>query len=119
MHNLSLSLFRSTDVAVGAPWSGDGGRGQVFIYLGKEGGLSATPTQVIDGPLASGSRAAFGFALRGGVDIDGNGFPGVSEADWSSVINRSIISNHRSMVNNQNQQSIFTNQLSIIMMSSQ
>lgn len=75
---MSLSLSPSTDVAVGAPWSGDGGRGQVFIYLGKEGGLSATPTQVIDSPQANGDKAAFGFALRGGVDIDGNGFPGRS-----------------------------------------
>lgn len=74
---LLLSLIcLHTDVAVGAPWSGDNGRGQVFIYLGKESGLSATPSQVIDSSLPS-SRGAFGFALRGGVDIDGNGYPGV------------------------------------------
>lgn len=72
------------DVAIGAPWSGDGGRGQVFIYLGKESGLSPMPTQVIDSPQPG--RTAFGFALRGGVDIDGNGFPGVLEADQMSVI---------------------------------
>uniref|UniRef100_A0A667WUF2 Uncharacterized protein n=1 Tax=Myripristis murdjan TaxID=586833 RepID=A0A667WUF2_9TELE len=62
------------DVAVGAPWSGDGGRGQVFVYLGNSNGLSAMPSQVIDSPLPS-NRAAFGFTLRGGADIDGNGYP--------------------------------------------
>lgn len=65
----------SADVAIGAPWSGEGGRGQVFIYMGNSNGLSATPSQVIDSPLSS-SRTAFGFTLRGGADVDGNGYPG-------------------------------------------
>lgn len=70
---MTCSLF--SDIAVGAPWSGDSGQGQVFVYLGNKNGLSTTPSQVIDSPLPS-SRTAFGFTLRGGADIDGNGYPG-------------------------------------------
>ncbi|XP_071319798.1 integrin alpha-IIb [Trachinotus anak] len=71
------------DVAVGAPWSGDSGRGQVFIYLGNSNGLSAMPSQVIDSPLPS-SRTAFGFTLRGGADIDGNGYPDLLVGAWAA-----------------------------------
>ncbi|XP_029913612.1 integrin alpha-IIb [Myripristis murdjan] len=71
------------DVAVGAPWSGDGGRGQVFVYLGNSNGLSAMPSQVIDSPLPS-NRAAFGFTLRGGADIDGNGYPDLLVGAWGA-----------------------------------
>ncbi|XP_022625427.1 integrin alpha-IIb-like isoform X3 [Seriola dumerili] len=71
------------DVAVGAPWSGEGGRGQVFIYLGNRNGLSATPSQVIDSPLPS-SRTAFGFTLRGGADIDKNGYPDLLVGAWAA-----------------------------------
>ncbi|XP_039980117.1 integrin alpha-IIb [Xiphias gladius] len=71
------------DVAVGAPWSGNDGRGQVFIYLGNSNGLSATPSQVIDSPLPS-SRTAFGFTLRGGADIDGNGYPDLLVGAWAA-----------------------------------
>lgn len=71
------------DVAIGAPWSGDSGQGQVFIYLGNSNGLSATPSQVIDSPLPS-SRTAFGFTLRGGADIDGNGYPDLLVGAWAA-----------------------------------
>ncbi|XP_076609166.1 integrin alpha-IIb isoform X1 [Chaetodon auriga] len=69
------------DVAIGAPWSGDSG--QVFIYLGNANGLSATPSQVIDSPLASG-RMAFGFTLRGGADVDENGYPDLLVGAWAA-----------------------------------
>ncbi|CAK6984596.1 LOW QUALITY PROTEIN: integrin alpha-IIb%2C partial [Scomber scombrus] len=78
-----LDMDGYQDIAVGAPWSGDSGRGQVFIYLGNSNGLSATPSQVIDSPLPS-SRAAFGFSLRGGADIDGNGYPDLLVGAWSA-----------------------------------
>lgn len=48
----------------------------MFIYLGNSNGLSATPSQIINSPLLS-SRSAFGFSLRSGVDLDGNGYPGM------------------------------------------
>ncbi|NXM68715.1 ITA2B protein, partial [Serilophus lunatus] len=63
----------SPDVAVGSPQGGDDGRGQVFIFRGQSEGLEPVPTQRLDSPFAG--PAAFGFALRGGTDLDGNGYP--------------------------------------------
>ncbi|NXG95007.1 ITA2B protein, partial [Stercorarius parasiticus] len=63
----------SPDVAVGAPLGGDGGSGQVFIFRGQSEGLMAAPTQRLDSPFPG--PAAFGFALRGATDLDGNGYP--------------------------------------------
>ncbi|NXP18503.1 ITA2B protein, partial [Scytalopus superciliaris] len=63
----------SPDVAVGAPQGGDDGRGQVFIFRGQSEGLQPVPTQRLDSPFPG--PAAFGFALRGGTDLDGNGYP--------------------------------------------
>ncbi|XP_072224113.1 integrin alpha-IIb isoform X2 [Leuresthes tenuis] len=77
-----LDMDGYQDVAVGAPWSGDSGRGQVFIYLGKSDGLSATPSQVIDSPLPG--RTAFGFTLRSGADIDSNGYPDLLVGAWAA-----------------------------------
>ncbi|NXS13373.1 ITA2B protein, partial [Neodrepanis coruscans] len=68
---LMSSLF--PDVAVGAPQGGDDGRGQVFIFRGQSEGLEPVPTQRLDSPFTG--PAAFGFALRGGTDLDGNGYP--------------------------------------------
>ncbi|XP_051628619.1 integrin alpha-IIb [Manacus candei] len=61
------------DVAVGAPQGGDDGRGQVFIFRGQSEGLEPVPTQRLDSPFPG--PAAFGFTLRGGTDLDGNGYP--------------------------------------------
>ncbi|XP_030321602.1 integrin alpha-IIb [Calypte anna] len=61
------------DVAVGAPWGGEGGSGQVLIFRGQSEGLAPTPTQRLDSPFPG--PAAFGCALRGGTDLDGNGYP--------------------------------------------
>ncbi|NXL96400.1 ITA2B protein, partial [Tyrannus savana] len=63
-------------VAVGAPQGGDDGRGQVFIFRGHSEGLEPVPTQRLDSPFPG--PAAFGFALRGGTDLDGNGYPGTA-----------------------------------------
>ncbi|XP_074973401.1 integrin alpha-IIb [Phalacrocorax aristotelis] len=60
------------DVAVGAPLAGDGGSGQVFIFRGQSEGLMPVPTQRLDSPFPG--PAAFGFALRGATDLDGNGY---------------------------------------------
>uniref|UniRef100_A0A7N8XPV2 Integrin, alpha 2b n=1 Tax=Mastacembelus armatus TaxID=205130 RepID=A0A7N8XPV2_9TELE len=78
-----LDMDSYQDVAVGAPWSGDREQGQVFIYLGNSNGLSVTPSQVIDSPLPS-SRMAFGFTLRGGADIDDNGYPDLLVGAWAA-----------------------------------
>ncbi|XP_065555327.1 integrin alpha-IIb isoform X3 [Lathamus discolor] len=60
------------DVAVGAPFGGDAGSGQVFIFRGQSEGLEPLPTQRLDSPFPG--PAAFGFALRGATDLDGNGY---------------------------------------------
>uniref|UniRef100_A0AAY4AMH0 Integrin alpha-2 domain-containing protein n=1 Tax=Denticeps clupeoides TaxID=299321 RepID=A0AAY4AMH0_9TELE len=63
------------DIAVGAPSAG--GDGRVFIYMGKSTGLSEQYVQVLESPFHSiNAPAAFGFTLRGGMDVDGNGYPG-------------------------------------------
>ncbi|NXX49101.1 ITA2B protein, partial [Tricholaema leucomelas] len=62
----------SPDVAVGAPLGGEGGSGQVFIYRGQSEGLLPEPTQRLRSPFPG--PAAFGFALRGATDLDGNGY---------------------------------------------
>ncbi|NXQ94633.1 ITA2B protein, partial [Sagittarius serpentarius] len=62
----------SPDVAVGAPLGGDSGSGQVFIFRGQSEGLVPVPTQRLDSPFPG--PAAFGFALRGATDLDGNGY---------------------------------------------
>ncbi|NWU06527.1 ITA2B protein, partial [Cephalopterus ornatus] len=69
----ALTSPLSPDVAVGAPQGGDDGRGQVFVFRGQSEGLEPVPTQRLDSPFPG--PAAFGFALRGGTDLDGNGYP--------------------------------------------
>uniref|UniRef100_P08514-3 Isoform 3 of Integrin alpha-IIb n=2 Tax=Homo sapiens TaxID=9606 RepID=P08514-3 len=61
------------DIAVAAPYGGPSGRGQVLVFLGQSEGLRSRPSQVLDSPFPTGS--AFGFSLRGAVDIDDNGYP--------------------------------------------
>lgn len=60
-------------MAVGAPGSGEGGL--VFIYIGQSDGLNPQYVQVIKSPFQS-PAPAFGFSIRGGTDIDNNGYPG-------------------------------------------
>ncbi|NWV59989.1 ITA2B protein, partial [Malurus elegans] len=66
-----LTTLLSPDVAVGAPHGGDSGSGQVFIFRGHSEGLTPVAAQRLDSPFPG--PAAFGFALRGATDLDGNG----------------------------------------------
>ncbi|NXE01445.1 ITA2B protein, partial [Chaetorhynchus papuensis] len=68
----ALTFLLPPDVAVGAPQGGDSGSGQVFIFRGQSEGLAPVPTQRLDSPFPG--PAAFGFALRGATDLDGNGY---------------------------------------------
>ncbi|XP_013931900.1 PREDICTED: integrin alpha-IIb [Thamnophis sirtalis] len=63
------------DIAIGAPFAGQDGGGQVYIYRGHSEGLSASPSQILKSPFSE--SAGFGFAIRGASDIDFNGYPDV------------------------------------------
>ncbi|CAH6778495.1 integrin alpha-7 isoform X2 [Phodopus roborovskii] len=58
------------DVAVGAPFDGDG---KVFIYHGSSLGMVVKPSQVLEGEAVS--IKSFGYSLSGGLDVDGNYYP--------------------------------------------
>ncbi|XP_066554817.1 integrin alpha-IIb [Amia ocellicauda] len=69
------------DIAVGAPFSG--GQGRVFIFMGQSDGVMAQYAQLLESPFRGlGTPAAFGFALRGGTDIDANGYPDLIVGAW-------------------------------------
>ncbi|XP_061080570.1 integrin alpha-IIb [Conger conger] len=71
------------DIAVGAPSSG--GHGEVFIFMGGPDGLSPQEAQVLRSPFKPlAPPAAFGFALRGGTDIDANGYPDLIVGAWGA-----------------------------------
>uniref|UniRef100_A0AAR2KI01 Integrin alpha-2 domain-containing protein n=1 Tax=Pygocentrus nattereri TaxID=42514 RepID=A0AAR2KI01_PYGNA len=67
------------DVAIGSPFGGKDEQGLVFIYNGYTKGLREKPSQVLAGQWASNAPpappASFGFTLRGGKDLDQNGYP--------------------------------------------
>uniref|UniRef100_A0A672Z4Z3 Uncharacterized protein n=1 Tax=Sphaeramia orbicularis TaxID=375764 RepID=A0A672Z4Z3_9TELE len=65
------------DVAVGAPQE-DELRGAVYIYNGREDGISPTPSQRITGSMLGRDLRMFGQSLSSGVDIDGNGYQDVA-----------------------------------------
>ncbi|KAJ8251806.1 hypothetical protein GJAV_G00225630 [Gymnothorax javanicus] len=72
------------DIAVGAPASE--GHGQVFIFMGRSDGLGPQYTQVLQSPFRppGPTVAAFGFTLRGGTDIDDNGYPDLVVGAWGA-----------------------------------
>ncbi|XP_026063556.1 integrin alpha-IIb [Carassius auratus] len=71
------------DVAVGAPGSGEGG--QVFIYLGQSDGLTNQYVQLIESPFKTlKDPPMFGFSMRGGTDIDNNGYPDLIIGAWGA-----------------------------------
>ncbi|NWI10742.1 ITA2B protein, partial [Crypturellus soui] len=70
--------YLSPDVAVGAPFGGDSGSGCVFVFRGQSEGLERAPSQRLESPFTG--PAAFGFALRGASDLDGNGYPGMGRS---------------------------------------
>ncbi|CAN9511815.1 unnamed protein product [Ophioblennius macclurei] len=61
------------DIAVGAPFDGDG---KVFIFRGSDAGIETKPAQVLDGRDFDVSR--FGYSISGGLDIDNNHYPDVA-----------------------------------------
>uniref|UniRef100_A0A672IBF0 Integrin alpha-2 domain-containing protein n=1 Tax=Salarias fasciatus TaxID=181472 RepID=A0A672IBF0_SALFA len=63
------------DIAVGAPFDGDG---KVFIFRGSDAGIETKPAQVLDGRDFDVTR--FGYSISGGLDIDSNHYPDVAVA---------------------------------------
>lgn len=64
------------DIAVGAPYAGEGKKGLVYIYNGRSSGVSPAPSQVLEGQWASRSMPpSFGYSLKGATDVDSNGYP--------------------------------------------
>ncbi|XP_019126273.1 integrin alpha-7 isoform X1 [Larimichthys crocea] len=61
------------DIAVGAPFDGDG---KVFIYRGSDSGIETKPAQVLDGRDFDVRR--FGYSISGGLDIDNNQYPDIA-----------------------------------------
>lgn len=77
MNKTTFLLF--LDVAIGIPYGGEDHKGLVYIYNGKSSGLNPHPSQMLEGQWASDRMpASFGYAMHGAVDVDTNGYPGMS-----------------------------------------
>jgi integrin alpha 8 len=89
------------DVAVGAPYDGPDQRGAVYIYMGrKHGGLSDDYDQVIYAESIKSEGQflrSFGFALSGGMDMDGNQYPDIVVGD--PMADRAVFLRARPVVN--------------------
>ncbi|XP_046965222.1 integrin alpha-PS2 isoform X2 [Vanessa cardui] len=72
------------DVAVGAPYGGENGRGVVFIYHGSELGIGEKYSQAITAEEISPSLTTFGFSLSGGVDLDNNNYTDLAVGAYKS-----------------------------------
>ncbi|XP_067843768.1 integrin alpha-4 isoform X2 [Heptranchias perlo] len=65
------------DVAIGAPQEEDQ-QGAIYIYNGREKGISSTFSQRIHGHRIGNTLHAFGQSISGGIDVDNNGYPDVA-----------------------------------------
>ncbi|XP_071990781.1 integrin alpha-5 [Engystomops pustulosus] len=66
------------DIAIGAPFDGKDKNGMIFIFNGNSKGLNPKPSQVLEGMWGSPMAPSFfGFSIRGGKDLDGNGYPDI------------------------------------------
>ncbi|XP_036319120.1 integrin alpha-PS2 isoform X1 [Rhagoletis pomonella] len=75
------------DFAVGAPYDGFEGRGIVYIFHGSPNGPLLKPSQIIKAEdIVEGAPypRTFGFALSGGLDMDGNTYPDLAVGAYAS-----------------------------------
>lgn len=72
------------DVAVGAPYGGEKGRGVVYIYHGSELGIGEKYSQAITAEEISPILTTFGFSLSGGVDLDNNKYTDLAVGAYKS-----------------------------------
>lgn len=94
--NLIISNYvnlLSLDLAIGAPYGGDEGKGVVYIYVGSMEGIITDVSQVLQGKDISYQLSTFGFSISGGHDLDKNGYPGtfVTENTTSSLVRRPVV----------------------------
>ncbi|KAL7859433.1 hypothetical protein SRHO_G00145800 [Serrasalmus rhombeus] len=89
------------DVAIGSPFGGKDQQGLVFIYNGYTKGLREKPSQVLAGQWASNAPpappASFGFTLRGGKDLDQNGYPDLIVGAFG--VDKAVLYRSRPIVN--------------------
>ncbi|KAL8610113.1 hypothetical protein ACOMHN_024579 [Nucella lapillus] len=63
------------DIAVGAPFGGEDGRGAVFVYHGSIKGIITQVSQIVEAKDVDPGLSIFGSALSGSWDQDGNLYP--------------------------------------------
>ncbi|XP_043931058.1 integrin alpha-V [Protopterus annectens] len=64
------------DVAIAAPYGGDGRKGIVYIFNGKATGLNQVQSQMLEGQWAAQRMPpSFGYSMHGATDLDKNGYP--------------------------------------------
>ncbi|XP_066527001.1 integrin alpha-5 [Hoplias malabaricus] len=89
------------DVAISSPFGGKAEEGLVFIYNGYAKGLREKPSQVLAGQWASKAPpappASFGFTLRGGKDLDHNGYPDLIVGAFG--VDKAVLYRSRPIVN--------------------
>ncbi|XP_028158695.1 integrin alpha-8-like isoform X1 [Ostrinia furnacalis] len=79
-----INLDGFGDVAIGAPYGGENGRGVVYIYLGSKNGISEKHSQAITAEEISPTLTTFGFSLSGGVDLDNNNYTDLAVGAYKS-----------------------------------
>ncbi|CAH2073081.1 unnamed protein product, partial [Iphiclides podalirius] len=72
------------DIAVGAPYGGENGKGVVYIYHGGENGVAEKYSQAITAEEISPTLTTFGFSLSGGVDLDDNHYTDLAVGAYKS-----------------------------------
>ncbi|XP_059006075.1 integrin alpha-E [Mustela lutreola] len=78
-----ISQDNLTDVAIGAPLEGfeatDGNSfGSVYIYNGRQDGLSTSPSQRIKASAVASGLHYFGMSVAGGLDLTGDRLPDIT-----------------------------------------
>uniref|UniRef100_V9KBK8 Integrin alpha-4 n=1 Tax=Callorhinchus milii TaxID=7868 RepID=V9KBK8_CALMI len=71
------------DVAIGAPQEDDK-HGSIYIYNGRERGISSIFSQRINGYRIRNNLFGFGQSISGGIDVDGNAFSDVAVGAFMS-----------------------------------
>lgn len=78
------TFYVSSDIAVGAPYGGENGKGVVYIYHGSEAGIGEKYSQAITAEEISPVLTTFGFSLSGGVDLDNNNYTDLAVGAYKS-----------------------------------